>query len=943
MASSNFATLPSDFNLQAAQQAAASRRAAIAQPTTKPVNPVTTGQGTNPNAAPNINITPQTQVQNNSGVTPPPNQTPWLNANGTPNLSYVPTSKNDQAITAVDPYTANIYSANYLKSQGVGVDASKLPTSFEDQANQQLTQETKEKTLLDEQVNKAKADAFAKQRANEGALTTQFAQNREGVMSTANPMVASTAISSMQAQTNALTSQLDQQKEQLAQAQQGNDQKLVQQLTDQVTQTQQKAQQLQIQQNQETQQALTSLNQAGVLAGASPEQLQAYSQQYGISPEVLKGYSMAATRSVLSDQQKNQQDLQTKGLASMTSIFQQGSDMKPQDIYSMAQSMNVPVDLAMAAYNGYAQVRNDKTLDAAGKTAANQKVTNEVNQQLNGIYTDAARNQAYFTQQVQQINSNPNLNPQQKQQQISDLAQGLKLDNSNNPMTQADLKIKQAQATIDTKHANGQAVTPQDWSALADAQSKQIDMGINPIGGSGGNTAYVPNSPIAGMQVSYSGGKLNVQTPVGKDGKPVPFDCGAGVNRVWGLPAAGTQGMGSKIEEKEDLVNRNGIKSSDITDPNSQIIPGMAFVLALPSTSKYAYSGHTGLVKQNLGNGTFLTAEWNADGKGGYSEQTRNVNQVYGFANPPSGAASLTNADGTNKAPQQLGLSQVMGMSSKQLTDGLADGSIDLAMMTPKALEHVKNAIGADQLKSIQDANASGGTVASTKMTNDDIDNAAKAVLDGKATPSQYKRFASQVQARAQQLDTSGTFDPNTVEASEKSRLANAADFQKVQLNADSSSKLIDSMIAKQAKAFGKNNTGPLEWLTSAVGGQAGRSLVNQAHENAGSTAFSGLKSKLSDLSGQIGQVASSGNATHSEQLNSIVKSIDFNQTPEQFAQSLKGLKEVMDTKVNEMKAASANVRRGTYDGQAAPKGDDKTHLGYTAPAASQKPYALSD
>lgn len=101
--------------------------------------------------------------------------------------------------------------------------------------------------------------------------------------------------------------------------------------------------------------------------------------------------------------------------------------------------------------------------------------------------------------------------------------------------------------------------------------------------------------------------------------------------------------MGNTVGEKKGLVDKNGVKSSDITDPNTQIVPGMAFVMDLGTEA-----GHTGLVKQNLGGGKFLTAEWNWHDKtdpGGYSEEVRDLSRVYGFANPPAGKADLKSSN----------------------------------------------------------------------------------------------------------------------------------------------------------------------------------------------------------------------------------------------------------------------------------------------------------
>ena len=64
-------------------------------------------------------------------------------------------------------------------------------------------------------------------------------------------------------------------------------------------------------------------------------------------------------------------------------------------------------------------------------------------------------------------------------------------------------------------------------------------------------------------------------------------------------------------------------------------------------------------------------------------------------------------------------------------------------------------------------------------MTQTALDTAAKSILDGKASPDQYGRMGPQILARAQQLDTSGTFSPEQVQADWEAVKGNAADYAK--------------------------------------------------------------------------------------------------------------------------------------------------------------------
>jgi len=151
---------------------------------------------------------------------------------------------------------------------------------------------------------------------------------------------------------------------------------------------------------------------------------------------------------------------------------------------------------------------------------------------------------------------------------------------------------------------------------------------------------------LEGIQAGVQDGELVVNTP-----PDLLASCGAGVNRTWGIAAGGKGGFSNTYASKKGVVDNNGVLSESITNPTSQLQAGMAFVM--DTGDKW---GHVGLVKSVNEDGSFNTVEWNADGafrgsgtrKGpsNMTERTRQVDDVYGFAYPPSDAMTAQTTGG---------------------------------------------------------------------------------------------------------------------------------------------------------------------------------------------------------------------------------------------------------------------------------------------------------
>lgn len=862
-------------------------------------------------------------------------------ANGTFDPNYVPQSEQEAAQPGLDKYTANKWLANYYKSKGLNFDSSKMAGNFEEEAGKFLDQQESQKTLLDKQIDNAKKNAQDNLQQSAAATNAQFAVNREGIQSQGNQMIPGQVNAAAKSNFDVQMSGLDNQLKQLDQQLQDNQTNFVAGREEQIRSQVQalNTQKMQLQQQEDQKQAssqnlLSLLQRDNSLANMSPEDQQALqSHLAGLPPGVVNALSNSATRNVMNQSQQQQFDKQTSAIGTLKGLVTSGIELTPQMISSMSKQTGLPAE-ALLDFNTQAQaVMKTKGLDDAQRAQQIQDLGYTLDQKARGIFNQAEENSSHLAQMYKDGAS---------QEDITNFKNAAGIKDYNDPLYQAQVAYQQSQALIEQKHANGEVVTVQDQATFLDNQQKLQDLGYDTETGTHSGTgsvasAYVPSAPKLGIKINFNNGKFSVQAPPN-----MQFQCGAFVNRCWGLDSAGNQGLGSTSADKRRVVNQRGVTVKEAVKNPNLVQPGMAFVM--PIHGKFEGVWHTGLVGSvDVEHGTFTTIEANANGrattagagpgKSNITSRVMPISQMYGFVPPPDGKSQRVGGP----PAQQEG-----GSYNKYLDEARSQGlpskeaKAYASQKTLSELNQPTETQGGDYNKFLQEAKDQGmpdkeaaayaskqteasltagtGGASSTKMTSSDIDAAAKELLDGKSFPS--GRFKQQILNKAAELDTSGNFDATQAEANWKSRTSNAADFQKVTLNAQSSSKLIDQMIKDQADAYQKS-TGGLG-VSQALGlfGESGRAAGNALSENFGSTAFSGLKSKLSELSGQIGQVASSGGATHAEQLNSILKSIDFNQTPEQFAASLQGLKDVMDTKVQEMKATNKAPQFGTYEGQ---------------------------
>lgn len=639
---------------------------------------------------------------------------------------------NDAVSAGLLPKTATPPAATYKESLAIKLKASN--DAIASQSEQLRIASQLDKNALDR--TKAQGTAAI------AGTTAAMAQSREGVIGSSAPLVSTSFAKETQAviddaalRLQAAESNRSNIAAQLQQAQQSNNQGVADSLSAALTSADNQVRQAKLDAQTANQNAteqslknISTLASTGILEGADTATLQGYATQYGIPIGQLQALQKIAVAKTASAAQKIAAEQMTNSIDMFTKMNVAGVPITSDIIQSTAVATGVQPAFLQAAAAGYNQtvkaIQDNKNLDPLMKSVELQNAQSKLEDQLNGYTTTAGQN----------IKALANLYKSGASADIiASFKQGAGITDYSDPLTLASLASKQAQATIDMAHASGRAVTPDDIIKKATTQAELAGLGytmttsgqIVPLTSDtadGTTTAYVPNSPIEGFKVEYKDGIMDITTPAREGG----WQCGAGVNRVWGLASGSANGMGNTIASKMALVDKNGIKSEDITNPSSQIIPGMAFVMTMAGT-KYADTGHTGLVKQNLGDGNVLTAEWNADGKGGYSEQIRNINQLYGFANPPSGKADKKLATGETAISTPMTLPALQSLGLEVLNNGIDNGSIDLGKMPVKVLEQAQKILGADRVKEIQGGNK--------RIMESDIDSLAKGLASYNIDP----------------------------------------------------------------------------------------------------------------------------------------------------------------------------------------------------------------
>ena len=627
---------------------------------------------------------------------------PWLNTDGSVNSNYVPKDLSlDPAFgpnSGLNQYQKNQLIVNYSKANNIPFDASQLPTSPEDELQLNATNNQADKNYLDQQIDYA----ISKSRENtseaeSGVSASLGSVNREGATSQGNQNAAQSIIQRYGGDQANLEAQYAEQKRQLALAQARGDSKLAGIISSNIASTEQSLLNTSNQNLQQTEGLLNILHGTGALVGLSSDQLnQVAGSLRDLPPEASEAIISAMSKGQNQSFQNTALTTQSTTLDLFNKAATSGVQMTPEFVQSTAEKLGVKSSDLQGLVDQYntnaSQIQGMKGVDEQTKQVQLQQLQQNLNDSINGLTTSAAKN-AQALQYLYKTGAPPDVIQAFKE------SAGIWADD---PQQQAQLALTQAQTAVQQANLSGQPVTVEQKIALGKAIEDAINNGIDPtqlglpgissqqdFNNSGFGQAYVPTNSLDGILGNFQNGKLTISCPPSSSG----LQCGAGVNRFWGLSSGSSGGMPDSYAGKQALVDKNGIRSSDITDPNTQIKPGMAFVM--PEKGEYAANGHTGIVTQNLGNGSFSYVAWDDDGNGHMGSGTMTTKQVYGFANPPSANVQIQNVNGQSTI---LTPAQVRSMSSDDLQNAVANG----AKFNTAAFKIVNDTLGADTVKQLQ-------------------------------------------------------------------------------------------------------------------------------------------------------------------------------------------------------------------------------------------------
>ena len=316
----------------------------------------------------------------------------------------------------------------------------------------------------------------------------------------------------------------------------------------------------------------------------------------------------AAYVSALGDYEKTKAAVTQSNLASFQSLVDEGQELSVEAISGFAGQLGIPFEDAYGYYAGLQSIRDDKSLSLEEKDVAIQQAKQDLNDQITGMDTQAAKNTKAYISLVQSGADADTIAAFKSAAGITDY---------NDPFTQADLKLKQAQAKIAEAESNGQLINPLDQPALIKAQYENwalsgYEPGVIPQGGEYGVTANGDGSVSINTEVGFKAGQ-----------------CGRFVNDVFGQKM-----MGDSYESKMSWV-----------DPSIKVPEaGMAFVME--TESPYGHTGIVESVNAETGMMTVVDSNWGNDEK--IQRREIPISSVSGFVRPPksiSAGAELTLMD----------------------------------------------------------------------------------------------------------------------------------------------------------------------------------------------------------------------------------------------------------------------------------------------------------
>lgn len=311
----------------------------------------------------------------------------------------------------------------------------------------------------------------------------------------------------------------------------------------------------------------------------------------------------------LGDYERNKAAITQAGIASFQSLVESGVELDYNTVAGLASQYGLPTDTLMGYYQGAQNIRNDKTLDLAGKELALAQLNQDLQDQMTGMDTQAAKNIKAYVTLVQSGAS---------EDVIAAFKQAAGITDYNDPFTQAELRARTLQNEIAQYEKDNLGKPPPAGSAerldydYKQAQLLQLKYEINDLYGN-------PSGTLTPEQVSeiftivptgkYANGSQFHQGEAGWELGTNTWECAEAYNQITDGPKAGS----------------TYLEKMGITTPGLQT-PQVGFGLVLPMGET---TGHIEtVISVDSVNGTFQTVSWNRNLDGKQTVETYSIDDL---------------------------------------------------------------------------------------------------------------------------------------------------------------------------------------------------------------------------------------------------------------------------------------------------------------------------
>jgi len=312
-----------------------------------------------------------------------------------------------------------------------------------------------------------------------------------------------------------------------------------------------------------------------------------------------------------SEYARTQSAIVNSGVQTFQGLVESGVEMDYSTVKGYADQLGLPADMLMGYYQGAQIIRDDKTLDQETKAIQIAQLNQDLQDQMEGLTTEAARKIDYLNQQTAQWQA-MGYSPEEIASMRSNTRTMLGIEDQSDPAYLADLAYKEAQIKYSESNT---AVNYQDLI------QKQFEYAES-MGYEGG--AYIPNSTRGNkykiQTVTSEDGSIGVQV-TDSNGKPLQEgdyggQCGAFVNDLFGASV-----FGDKYGDPKNIQPTDKLGKVDF----SLTMPAAGMAIVLPQKGNYAKNGHVvyitsvDAVNQQI---NYVDSNGNGDETIGYNSMT---------------------------------------------------------------------------------------------------------------------------------------------------------------------------------------------------------------------------------------------------------------------------------------------------------------------------------